>query len=59
MVTCLAACRDSRSKGLSKFVSIDEESNHEVVYLLAADNCLAPKNGQNAPLTSLGQGDLP
>ena len=25
---------DSRSKGLAKFVSIDEESNHEIVHVL-------------------------
>ena len=40
---------DSRSKGLSKFVSIDKESNHEIMHVLrlgeancAADEALDP-----------------
>jgi hypothetical protein len=34
---------DSRSKGSSKFVSIDEESNHEIVHVLRLGeaNCVA------------------
>jgi hypothetical protein len=34
---------DSRSQGLSKFVSIDEESNHEIVHVLhlGEANCAA------------------
>jgi hypothetical protein len=42
---------DSRSKGLSKFVSIDEESNHEIghVLCLGEANCAAYETLDSGP----------